>query len=157
MIFRACEFFIGVLLADLKLGSRVKKILCNWWTFAIEFFIMAIGVTLAIKITGMYDYMLLSFCSLPCFILMIISLANIKYTKFLETKLTDYACKISYMFFLAQFYTWIVIRFLGNYCGITGNIAKISLSFIICVIISILLYNYVELPSKNLAKKLIYK
>lgn len=157
IVFRTFEFFIGVLLADITISSKVRKTLCNWWAFVLEFAAMSVAVTIAILLTGTNDYMLLSFFTILPFIMMIITLAHIQTGSFLKSKAVDFACKISYMFWFAQFFTWIPVRFLGKYYGIDGNIEKILISFTLCFVISVLLHKYMEIPVKKLSKKLIYK
>ena len=57
----------------------------------------------------------------------------------------------SYAFFLAQFFTWPLLRKLTIVND--KNILKIILSFVVCIMISIFIYEVVEKPSKKILKR----
>ena len=143
VLFRIIEFCIGMLLANIVISKKYKDILCNWMAFTVELIILIIGVSLA-KIIGVpSDYMLYSWCSLPCFMLMIVTLSGIKPNNILKSKTLAYASQISYMYFFAQFFLWEPLKIVLKYCGLDDyNIIRIITSFIGCIIIAILLHKF---------------
>lgn len=159
--FRLLEFIIGVLLCSMKNELESFKnirLLYSWIAVIVEFLILVIGVTIASKIGIPRDYMLYSWVALPMFMLMLISLSGIRNSKIRENRTIKYLCSISYAFFYAQFYTWEITRYILGMLRTDRNIIKIIVSFLVCLFISILLYEMIEKPfARGLKKKLLKK
>ena len=156
LTFRGFEFFIGVLLASGVSHSKFKPVLGSWFAFAVECFVLILGVTIS-RILGIpCDYMLLNWIALPCFIAMVVTLSHLPSNIFLESRFMSYACEVSYMFFFAQFFLWIPVRVGLQYVGLWNhNLVKITVSFVLCAIIAVVLHEWVEKPAKRIAKKMI--
>lgn len=158
IVFRTMEFFIGVLLARCKISEKTKALLCNWYVFVIESIILLAGISIAYKIGIPQDYMLYSWIALPCFVAMIITLSGINNNRIMESQVVSYACKISYMFFLVQFYAWQLTKIILSSLGLLEiNVMRILLSFVLCVIITIVFYECGEKPLKKIFKRVLIK
>ena len=99
---------------------------------------------------------------MPIFLLVIYQLAQLNNFKFgkliFNLPVIQYMNKISYAFFLAQFFTWdltLILRFKFTWFETYTNIKIISVSLIICLVISSLLYELVEKPMKKVLKKFV--
>ena len=64
-----------------------------------------------------------------------------------------YASKISYAFFLGQFFVWNPLKFIQLKVGAFSNVTKITVSFVLCCVISIILYEFVEKRLGDIVKK----
>lgn len=152
--FRLAEFSIGVFLAALKEKLDEKKamrLLYNWPAFFVEFALLIAGVTFAMKRRyEVANYMMYGQIALPIFILMTITLSGVRCAFLERSRLLKYACKISYVFFFAQFFTWPLTRLVLQALGRDGNKTKLVVSFTICLLIAIVLHELVERPVKYL-------
>lgn len=103
------------------------------------------------------DYMLYSWIALPLFTVMIITLSeswNMSGDAFVIKKVLPYLSKISYAFFLAQFFTWPLMHKIIDLVS-DDNLFKILVSFVITLIFSILLHEAVEVYGKRFVLKMI--
>lgn len=156
--FRSLEFFIGVILASLNWNdlSEIKCIraLFNWKAFIIETVILVLCVSLGVY-SGwrVNDYMMYSVFGLPMFCFMILTLVNITYRKLKNNKILTYLSNISYAFFLAQFFTWRTTILVLEYLNLDSNFLRISVSFGICMLTAVLLYEFIEKPTSKFLKR----
>ncbi len=168
VLFRICEFLIGGMLCSIWISVKDKEWYKKWFMryklAAIEVLFLMFAVSLAgyLKIpNGMY--MLYSWIGIPVFTAMIMTLAGLDFA-FLKKKrgmfwILKYGVEISYVFFLAQFFTWPLCRAIFSFFGgikVCGPIVKMVVSFAICLFLSVLLHELVEKPlSKYLNGKML--
>ena len=149
--FRILEFSIGVLLASMKtqldLNSSVVRYVYNWKIAIVVYFLLILGVSIAV-IHGLY----LSLITLPCFILLLISLAGVESNFLSVAKPIRYSSELSYAFFLAQLYSNKICKFLVLKFNITNNTLIILLGWTMCIVIAISLHELFEKPIKKYLK-----
>ena len=162
--FRILEFTEGILIAssieDIRKCDKYLKMFSCGFSLMVELLILIVGISIAYYLgISRYNYMLYSWVALPMFSLLIITLSmmefkQIKYNERLSGVI-NYMSKCSYAFFLAQFFTWPMVR----KCTAVSdrNIFKIILSFTICMGITILIYEIIEKPSKKILKRILLK
>lgn len=154
--FRFMEFSIGCLLSSLLINPidfsvRRIKFLSSPLAFIFELFLLITGMTVASGILriGVGNYMLYSWIALPCFIFMVVTLSSVSPAFIEKSRVVSYLCSISYVFFLAQFFTWRPVAFILMKIGLYDvNLVKILVSFILCLLISIFLHEFIEKPLK---------
>lgn len=154
--FRFLEFSIGMNLYNLWMRMRNNKWLVrifNWQTAIAVTGLLIVSISLAYSIGIPGYYMLYSWAALPCFILMILCLANLQIPKLQDSRAIRYASSISYAFFLAQCIgLWTFSRDIINITGVDHNLFKIAISFVLCTVISILLHELIERPASKILK-----
>lgn len=154
--FRFLEFSIGMILYKLWERMRDNKRfvrIFNWpMVIAVTgLLIVSISIAYSIGIPGYY--MLYSWSALPCFIIMILSLANLQIPRLQDSKVIRYASSISYTFFLAQCIgLWTFSKGIIKLTGIDNNLFKIAISFVLCTVISVLLHELIERPASKYFK-----
>ena len=112
---------------------------------------MTVGVNFHIAVG---NYMLYSWVALPMFILLIVSSFCVKFPYFMKcSKVIIYLSKISYAFFLSQFFVWKTTLSIVNKIGINANIIRIFISFTLCTVIAVLLHEIVEIKFVKLIKR----
>ena len=158
--YRGMEFFVGVLLASIKLelnkDNSFSKTMCSWWTIGIISLFYAIAVTLIIKLKISFGgFVLLNFVATISFAALLFSLSGVNSEILSKSKLLKYFCSISYVFFLSQLYSnWLCKKIISRY-GIDSNIIRIILGWGVCIVIAIMLHEIFEKPiTKYLRKKL---
>lgn len=149
--FRILEFLAGILLASLVTEMEKSKILklifLNKGAIAIEFSAMIISITFLYEKNIFRDnYMMYSWICMPIFSAMLVAL---KWEKVEESKVVHYFSNLSYCFFLSQFFVWKII----NRLQIESNVLKMCFSLLVCIIISIVLHEWVEKPCGKLLMK----
>ena len=65
-----------------------------------------------------------------------------------------YVSNLTYAFFLAQFFIWEPVQIVARCLGINSSWAKVLMAFVLCVGISIMLYEIVEKRIKKFLKYL---
>ena len=60
---------------------------------------------------------------------------------------------LTYSFFLAQFFVWNPLKFVILYIGRWSNEVLVIISFITCVIISVVLYEFIDKKLQKYLKK----
>lgn len=154
--FRFLEFSIGMIIYNLWMRMRNNKQFVRIfnWPMAIAvtgLLIVSISIAYSIGIPGYY--MLYSWAALPCFILMILSLANLQIPKLQSSKVIRYASSISYAFFLAQCIgLWRFSKDIVEFTGIDDNLFKITVSFVLCTVISAFMHELIERPASKFLK-----
>ncbi len=151
---RLFEFIIGVLLASMMEELKKIKFFHTKTCVLLITMIMIVVVELAYRLeVARGNFLLYSWIALPAFVLIIVSLSLIK---FKEYKVVKYLSSISYAFFVVQLFIWPIMRKLVSITGLDNNIFRILLSFVVCTIFAVLIYEIVEKPiNKILTKKLL--
>lgn len=144
--YRILEFLIGLIVADINIteDSRFMKILRSKLSMYVIPIFMVGTITLLRYYARISDYMLLNWIALPCFILILFPLGSNRLLFLEKSRILGYASKISYAFFLAQFFTWRSGRWFVEVIGYSSNWIKILYTFTLCVIISIVMYEVVQ-------------
>lgn len=97
-----------------------------------------------------------SWVALPCFAGLVFVGAGIKTPRLGLSKVLKYLVDISYVFFFAQFFTWrLTLYIISEVLHMNSNLAKISVSFTLCLIITIIMHEVFEKPLKKLLSKLL--
>lgn len=157
--FRILEFSLGMIIA--QVNSNSERI--NSLTFfkskiilLLVLIVMIVGVSLAYDFinTNGRDYMMMSWISLPCFVLVFLLLGNVEFHGVENPKFLLYCSKLSYAFFLAQMFVWpLSYHVAAKILGIDTNVIRIILSFLICIVISVILHEFIEKLSADYLKK----
>lgn len=161
--FRILEFCIGILLASLTIYVKdnkfVTKFINNWFSIFIEFLLMIIGITVAFKLNiGIGNYMLYSWICLPIFMLILFGLSGVKSTTLSKSKVLKYCSNLAYTFFLAQLFLNTICKKIITKYSITNNICIILLGWASCIVIALVLHEFIEKPvTRFLKKKLLIK
>lgn len=156
ILFRIFEFALGVLLASISISNNMKTIIANWYAFFLELIILIFCILITKELISTNDFMIYEWCSLPCFMLMIITLSSIKNPQWMNTKVVSYGCEISYMFFFAQFFTWTPTFIVLSRTGFEdNNLIKFVISFLLCTFIAVVLHELIEKPAKRIVQKII--
>ena len=152
--FRGLEFFIGILLASCKEELEKIKFLrffMQWRWYIFELIILIVSVTYAVEMDfAVGNYMTYDMICLPIFMMMIFTLSGVSSERLEKSKVLQYMSNISYVFFLAQFFafeiSWLVIKGFNWW----HNLGNIWLSIVICIVVAILLHEFVEKPLKKI-------
>lgn len=155
-IFRMMEFFIGIMLVSLcKDGVFNRRIFTSNASLFIEIISLVLFVSLAYSISGIRNYMLYSWISLPIFMLLIVYCLHSKFSfkGNFSNKAVNFLCGISYVFFLIQYPVWVITRFIAKTLSIESNIALISVSTLVCFLLSSAVHEALEKPAVNFLKK----
>lgn len=156
--FRILEFSCGVLLSSFDVKEKFWKMFSWKWMIVPEVILLIGGVSAVVQRNfAVGDYMLYSWIALPLFTVMIITLSeswNMSGDAFVIKKVLPYLSKISYAFFLAQFFTWPLMHKIIDLVS-DDNLFKILVSFVITLIFSILLHEAVEVYGKRFVLKMI--
>lgn len=157
--YRVLEFACGMIVADLNLTYSNKLLvrLRSWWALIILTIVLVMGVSIMRHTFQFNDYMLYNIIALPCFILMLFSLGtprNIGKNK--RLKAISYLGKISYAFFLVQFFAWKVGKWSIYFIGFDTNWLRILVTLTYCTIAAMVLYEVIQKPiDKYLRKKML--
>jgi Predicted acyltransferases len=160
--FRLLEFLMGMLVADfaLKNITKIKKhaIAC----LILEALILFICVTI-LKRNAFFtnDYTMYNIISVPLFALLIYNVSKVKNKWILQisgSSLIQYLSKISFSFFFSQFFTFDITKHLITFSWFNNdtNIKMILTSLGINLLISILMYEIIEKPSKKILTNFIF-
>lgn len=152
---RIIEFACGILVADINLeyNNKFLNVLQSRGMLIFSVLVLTVGVSLMRHDLHYEDYMIYNVIVLPCFIVMLFSLGTLQMPVIEKSKVIKYLAKISYAFFLVQGFVWIAARWTVDVLGYNHNWNRIAISFIYCVIASILAYELVQRPIVRLFKK----
>lgn len=154
-LFRIIEFFIGIILASISReyseSRLLKGLVAKKGTICMELIILLGAVTEGIRLgIGVGDYMLYNWICLPIFCLLLTGLAQAEFPILKKSKVVRYCSSISYAFYLAQILTWPLINKMVDITGKNSSQFKSIVSFLICMVISILMHEFVEKPCKKI-------
>lgn len=158
--FRFFEFLIGMLIADLviKNAEKVKKYQVVF--VLVELLLLIIGVSILKKsILFENNYTMYNIIVIPLFALLLYNSSQIKNRFILKisgSSFVQYLSKISFAFFMAQFFSFAFTRQLLelSWFGDITNIKMILTAIIINLVLAILMYEIIEKP---LSKVLLLK
>lgn len=155
--FRMIEFTLGICVVRMiqlypppvqKYGSFIICFICQ-----VLLFVFVSIIRYFFKIG---DYCMYNFLTVPLFMLIYyfgMNINNVCFDALFEARLMKYLSKISYIFFLAQFFTWDIYNFLVSKGIYFNNLTGFLTSFLICMFITILMYEFMAKPLSLLLKK----
>lgn len=157
--FRTLEFIVGILFASMTAElQRIKFV--TWYLFTYpavicEIIVCVVAISLGIRLQiSPSNYMLYSWIVLPIFCMMIPTLSSLSFKTINNSKVVSsvisFMSKISYAFFLAQLFIWPLMRFLCEKFSIGSNALKIILSFGVCIVLAIIIYELIEKPFRTI-------
>ena len=144
--YRILELTIGLLVADINITAQGKllKALRSWAVLIVASCVVLIGVSAVNIFYHISDYMMLNWIVLPCFVVMLFSMGSKRVDWLEKSRLLEYASKISYALFLSQFFVWPIGRWVVGVTGYDNNWFKILFSLVLCVLLSVLMYEIVQ-------------
>lgn len=153
--YRILEFSCGLLVADInmKSNSKLLHIIRTKWTLVSAILLLIFGVSLMRHYFQFGDYMLYNVIVLPCFAIMLFSFGTIRMPILERSNVIGYLGKISYAFFLTQFFAWKVGRIFIGLIGYDHNWVRILVTFVYCVLASIFVYECVQKPIVKLVRR----
>lgn len=155
--FRCLEFIIGIILASIKDEVNGPKLLYTKTAFLIEFIVLIVGVTMAVKRNiKIGDYMLYSWIGLPIYILMLFTLSKAENAKGYGRIIT-YLSSISYCYYLVQSFVWKSSDFILRIIGKDNNTLRIIVTFHLVIIYAIMAHELIEKPASKLLVKRMLK
>lgn len=152
--YRILEFTCGLLVADINLSydNKFLRLLRTWSILVVSTIVLVAGVSIIQHYKNVQDYMLLNILVLPCFAIMLFPLGTLKMPLLDRSKTLGYLGKISYVFFLVQFFSWEVGKWGVNLIGYNHNWTRILITFAYCVAASIIAYELIQKPIENFVK-----
>jgi len=144
--YRVLEFTIGMIVADVNMSEDgvFMKFLRSWGMLIVSSLVLIVGVSVIQHIRDVHDYMLLNWIVLPCVILMLFPLGSLRMPHLEQSKILGYASKISYAFFLSQYFAWDCGRWFVDVIGYDHNWVRFIFTFVFSVLTSILMYEAVQ-------------
>lgn len=153
--YRILEFTMGLIVADVNMtadGGVMRALRSLWVTIGVGV-VMLLSVSIINARWGISDYMFLNWIVLPCFILMLFGLGHNRVAWLERSNVLSYASKISYAFFLSQYFAWPIGRWFVECTGYNTNWIRIMITFSTCIVISILMYEIVQCRMVEVIKK----
>ncbi len=155
-MYRGLEFSFGVFL-----GAIVPKIILPIKD-KIKNLINLIVCALAVIVVLYYNYQpiivvcriaLQDIIFLPLLSIIMFTSYNIRCQTLEKSKMLAYMSKISYYFYLLQLFLWKVSATVLVNLGLSGNLHKICVSFVCCVILAVMNYEVFDKPIQKLLSK----
>lgn len=147
---RLLEFVLGVVIASFNVNQseklKILKIIQSWYMVLISSVLLVVCCSLSTP----FKYLLMYFCLTVVFLTMGMEKNSGNQKNY---GILLYASKISYAFFLGQFFVWNPLKFIQLKVGAFSNVTKITVSFVLCCVISIILYEFVEKRLGDIVKK----
>lgn len=158
IFFRLLEFSIGILLSSLITAPGKTPLAINTRTAAFFFcggffaliFLVSLGVHFSLFVN---NYMIYNLVCLPLFCLLLIAAFYIPHAPDGISRLFSYFSKISYAFFLAQFFVWKLTSSVCSQIGTDNNLIKITISFVSCLLLSVFMHEWIEKNVRRLMQK----
>lgn len=144
--YRIIELAIGLLVADVNMTAdgKLMNVLRSWCMLVVMCVVLLVGVSLVVHLYCIQDYMLLNWLVLPSLVMMLFGMGSKRVEWLEKSRLLRYASKISYAFFLSQFFVWPIGRCFVEWIGYDHNWVRILFTFSLCVVISVLMYGMVQ-------------
>lgn len=146
-VYRLLEFSIGCTLACISMQGQMR--MTGLLRKALVIF-STIAMVLIVSWLHAYDYP--NEWVVLFYFVVILYLLGTDEKYYNESKTLFYLSKMSYAFFLAQFFVWNPMKLLLQYFQIP-NIGIILTSLLICTIVSIILHETIEVKLGNVFKK----
>ncbi len=146
--YRIIEFSCGMIIADINIecDSKIINLLRSKLALTLSIIILLVGVSLMRNFLRVGDYMQYNWIVLPCFVILFFSSGSIKIPWLENVRSIGYFGKVSYAFFLVQFFAWPIGKWAVKTIGWDSNGFKMAITFAFCVIVSILMYELVQRP-----------
>lgn len=154
--YRTIEVACGMLVADINISydNKVLQVLRSRGMLIGSIVILIGSVSCLKYFYHIRDYMQYNIIVLPCFITMLFALGSLQMPRLEKSRSITYFSKISYAFFLSQFFVYQIGKWVLNEVGwFDYNWAKILVTFTFCVISSIIAYEFVQRPINDLVIK----
>ena len=157
--FRLLEFTTGLALANLNnseslAGCKTLNCLRAKPMPLIAGILMIAGISLAVSLNvAPGNFMLYNWIVLPCYGIMLLGLGHQRYRSIQDSQVLAFLGKISYAFFMAQFFVWDISNYALNYSGTDSNMLRITVSFITCSLLSLVFYYGIGKPAGRLLGK----
>ena len=153
--YRIIEFACGLIVADINLeyDNNFLNVLHSWGILIISIVVLVVGVSMMRHYLNYEDYMLYNVIVLPCFAIMLFALGSLKMPLFEKSDVIGYLGRISYAFFLTQFFAWEVSGWVVYGIGYNHNWFRILVSFSFCILASIAAYEMIQKPANKYVKK----
>lgn len=153
--YRMIEFTIGLLLADMSINhdNTLLRLLRSRITLIISIVFFITGISLIKKHLFLQDYMIYNYVALPCFIIMLLSLGTLRSSNKIWNNIVSYFAKISYAFFLVQFFAWKVGKWTLIFLETDTNWLRILITFIYCFVAAVVMYELVQKPISKYVKQ----
>lgn len=142
--YRILEMAMGLIIADINVadgGFRIKR---KGVALLATLLAMVAAVSVAQRATGTHDYMLYNWIVLPCFAVLLSILGCLRLPRCEKSKLLEYASRVTFPFFLIQFWAWPVGRWFIKTTGCESNILTVLFTFSFCVAGAVLAYELVQ-------------
>lgn len=141
--YRLIEFSTGVLLAFNKCDRKQN------YFYLILLVISNLLLIIGISVAPTNKHLFVG----ACIAIIIWSCGNIQFDNTRRYNIVIYLSSLTYSFFLAQFFVWNPLKFVILYIGRLSNEVLVIISFILCVIISVVLYEFIDKKSQKYLKK----
>ncbi len=157
--FRLLEFTTGLALANLNnseslAGCKTLKCLRAKPVSLIAGILMIAGISLAVSLNvAPGNFMLYDWIVLPGYGIMLLGLGHQSYRSLQDSQVIPFLSRISYAFFMAQFFVWDIGDYALSYFGAESNLLRITAAFIICALLSLVFHFGIEKPVGRLLGK----
>lgn len=142
--FRLLEFISGVILAQVQLNGWSKSYF-KTKTSSLVFMISIIVLIIGVSVNDAFKMHIQSLFVVPCFLVIVHYLGGCnKRTNWGNTKLIRFLSDMSFSFFVCQLLVWNPIKYLLLVTGDLPNVFKVVLSFVMCLVISVIIHMLVE-------------
>ncbi len=156
---RAFEFTIGVcfseLLFDISENDKTDDSNKNWVIKLSGLFFTLLVVSYLLALVNDVSLPVILFVYFSTIIILIyLFLSAVIRSEWLEkNKLLSIFSGMSYQFFLAQLFLWTLSAKVIGLLGIEGNLIKLIVSFLLCVILSFVVWKYYDKPIRKVLSK----
>lgn len=145
--YRTIEFICGMLVADINFEEKEwLSFFRSKWLLLTTILVLIVSISYVQHIWQIRDVMIMNVIVLPCFIIMLFSLGSNNFITFKRPQIVGYMGKLTYPFFLTQFFAWDVAKWFIEMTGYSYNWCRILFSFTYCCIVSILMYECIQRP-----------
>ena len=159
--FRFMEFMLGVIVMrlyqqNLSTNKWCKKYLYTWKAFGVEMLLLVGGVSYMVHSQfAINDYAWYNWLVVPVYMLQLLTLLKVK-APILNSKTVQYISACTYAIFLAQFeFCWTLARWVYEIGGIEKNTFRIIIAWASCMLIAVLMHEFIEKPGKKFLKGMI--
>lgn len=156
-IARAGEFLIGVSFSEIVFRERTEDIDLKRKKKGrlVLAFLLVCGISIIIALYDKADYkmMLYGYLVIPIVLVVLFVATLIPSPKLEKSKILAALSGMSYQFFLVQLFLWDLSTWVLQQINMNGNIAKFTISFILCTSISFIIWKYYDKPIRRLLNR----
>ena len=167
---RAAEFMIGVLFCELLSvlinkdnytsvkagGGEATKPRISIIIISVSVLFM-ISITLGILSKTTMVILVFGYLVIPVILLLLFASFVLRAQIFGNSRIISTLSGMSYQFFLMQLFLWDATTIVLKLFHLSGNKAKILVSFIICTLCAFIIYQFYDKPVRSILKKRIIK